>query len=735
MSSREGENTTVLPQVPTTPVFEVNEPESNPLGRPRSYSAAPLLRIPQAGDPIPNPADPRMSPLARDVSRVPRTQLDLLMEFAHGPQSVATPPIIEAIIDHDTLGRPRRPPRHVPVSPARFEPMKEVDEGKVATNTTHTTTETDSTATVTSTANGTDNTTNEADNATSSLDNQNLTTESAEENRSVTTETYDSDAINNDTSSTTSVNAHTETADTISEPESDTAEQYNGEPRSTTPPSSTVESGSRPPARPHANTDGNAPRPANRTLTRHHEHVPSPKLYRSNTTLLPQTRAIVQHKSFTAAVAATSEEHFTNIVLKPVSRRAADSPTKNTNDGSGADNSGRSPLSPRGANTARSEASELHRGKSESLLQHSETTNARKKETRARSNSSPMKVIVSSYGTTYPAGTDTDSNPAPAPASLVVPAPTPASLVVPAPSALVVPSSNTLVRSKTTPPTTPTYASKPNVSFSLPDDKEGKLPTPTKKETLTRGDSANGLREDVGIKKREALKESSDSTREIPVPIRIEPVPGIVRRESSESFTSGYSSSKSSIKTSSSDSDSMKSSADSLRTSSESLKSSSEMPKSESGGRKIQFSSDLAKMFSRGSEMITQRSSPELATHQGEGIVRKLTRKISVDAIKDQQEKKKAREELLKRKASADTIQSPISKSVDYSAKDFRGGRPAVPARQTKKGEEKGETKSDSSPVGSAYSGALLSIPAPIPEEKPKESSVRKLFHFLSTEK
>jgi hypothetical protein len=149
---------------------------------------------------------------------------------------------------------------------------------------------------------------------------------------------------------------------------------------------------------------------------------------------------------------------------------------------------------------------------------------------------------------------------------------------------------------------------------------------------------------------------------------------------------------------------------------------------------------------------------------------------------KDAQQQKKAREELLMRKKSTDSIQAGLAKSAEYSLKEMRGGGgkpPTVPSRtkkgeggregednpgkkndsspvgpaysggllsgspllkQTKKGEEREERdtpakKNESSPVGAAYSGALLVPEEKKEKEKEKESSSRKLFLFRNSEK
>jgi hypothetical protein len=252
-TSKEAESIPI-PHIPSTPTFE-NAPndEHNPLGRPRSFSAAPLLRVPQAGDPVPNSSpDQRLSPLARDASRAPRTQLDVLMELVRGAHGVVVPPAMDVIIDRDAIHRPRRPPRHVPVSPARMR--VEESNGTNSTtnnnNTTHdehstndtiSTNETGSTmnetgstvnetgstindasSTINEAGSATNDTTSEAGNTTSVVDfatgvdtatnetdttqmDSNLATEGTEDARSVTD---DGDILNNDnfdTSSTTSV--------------------------------------------------------------------------------------------------------------------------------------------------------------------------------------------------------------------------------------------------------------------------------------------------------------------------------------------------------------------------------------------------------------------------------------------------------------------------------------------------------------------------------------------------
>lgn len=753
-----------------------------------------------------------MSPLARDVSRVPRTQLDVLMELVRGAQSVAPAATTEVIIDHDPV-RPRRPPRNVPVSPAHLEPVRLIDEVHAPFT------------------------------APIPHDSQNFTTTSTEDTKSVNTDTTDSDSVaNNDTSSTTSHaqeesthSAHSEYIETASEPDinDNTSEQHSEassgplsqhEPQSDYPnelqnepqsesqnepqslqndneqsdtqsepstdskteseersgaisPTSSTSTSHRRHIRRHTDAADNTPQRSS-TRTLRHQHVPSPKLYRSNTAILPPTgRSIVSHKSFHSIT--TPSEDFTNIVLKPVARRPADvpwSPTRipalnlnNNNDGTGSDSS-RPPISPRGGpeksprgapekdpatagsngtgKPARIDGIELHRGKSESHLQNAEDLQATAREmeaTRARSNSSPMKVIMSTQG--IPSIARALSPP---PTSALPPlsptSPTSALPPIP-PSTSPIPILSTSgsittgsARSRATPPTTPTYGStKPNVSFSLPPDKEkeGKPPTPTKREGPSRGNSLNGLNAeaDQGITKRENLRESNDSTRTIQVPIRIEPVPGIVRDESNESLSTSFSSSKSSSIKSSSDTDSIKSSSESLKTSSDSLKNSSEAPPQKEGtSRRIQLISDIAKLFGRGSDTITHRSTPDLpsSTAAADAHRASLTRKMSVDAnmaSKDAQQQKKVREELLTRKRSTDSIPpGGISKSAEYSTKEL-SGKPAVPPRR--KGEK------DSSPVFSA-SGALLTVPGSEEKkekEKEKESGARRLFFRSSADK
>lgn len=667
--------------IPSIPSFEAPTDDDTPIGRPRSYSALPLIRIPQAGDPIPVSNElPRMSPLARDIPSVPRVpprnQLDVFVELmVRGAQSVVPPTNMEVIIDQDEKkeDRPPRPPRVHPSPPANHVTFRDedLDEPKIVR---------------------------------SSSDSSVMPTISEAEEAIVPPSPKASEEVSAPFSNAeTSSPVTTETEDSIPQQPQSLEAGYPIEEQATFV---------APRPSPRRNTD-EPPKPISlaRASTLRHQHVPSPKLYRSNTAMLPQNRSLPPHKSFTTPPAVKAEQHFTNVVLKPSPHRPADVQWSATDS--------KYPISPYKGDGDQDMAhhkamiqghaveAELSRGKSESSglfffqgEQPDSVTPSRLRSnsdgTRSRSNSSPQKLIP--------------------------------------PTTPVKDSNGTATKT----PTRPSSATSPP-----------KVESPTEKKL---DNSPN-----TGITRRnDTLKESNDSNREIVVPLRSEYASSTDSLSWSSQGSKSIKSSNESKSGSTSTSTSIANSAESLQSSTESLRASAEVKKGPSA-------SDLVRLFASMSGSDTSKSSVELGG-------RKLIRKTSADTISG---KKEGVANRFIRKTSSDSIRtsspsvssatfmSPPIQSVSRSAdsvlpanspvgafKDLPEPRtkpPLVPPRPSghmkqssadsamrekeKEVKEKGVGRSDSSPAFTVVTSPPTSPTSPEKQQPPKQSSSRRLFH------
>lgn len=718
--------------LPSTPTFEPPPPflintDDTPIGRPRSYSALPLIRIPQAGDPIPvSPIElPRMSPLARDANpntvlpprSSPRTQLDVFVEMmVRGAQSVVPPANMEVIIDEAKKDeRPPRPPRSHPSSPAIQVTVKEDEEGSKVFGRSNS----DSSAMPTI----------------------------AEEAPPSPTRDSASDGAPSPLPAPREVDLTLGVAENASpfvhEESSPSLESgYPIEQEFTI-----TGSGEAPMPPPRRNIAGDSPQRASSRHTLRHQHVPSPKLYRSNTAILPQNRSLTPHKSFTTPVVSPAPEHFTNVVLKPSPHRPPDVQWVSTDS--------RYPFSPREGESLQLRGNiqghpveaELSRGKSESsglIATGNDDFNARASAdsitqsrvrsnsdgTRSRSNSMPQKPVL------LPAAT-----------------------------------------AGTPPPTKPEPSSNSSSNGAISKSPPGKSASP-KIEPVSAVDHSKKVdRENspsAGITRRsEPLRESCDSTREIFIPIRdLSPNINASRETSSDSLHSWNSNCSKSIKSSSesaprsgatSASTSIANSIDSLKNSTDSVRGSAEVKRGPTA-------SDLVKMFasmggSSSNAYDAHKSSPELSPGK------RLLRKTSADTLSN---KETAKSKYIRKTSSdsintvtrsSDAVLGSISTSPVVTFKDMfeslsKSMAPLRPSGHIKKGsedsalnkekekekereKEKGGKvgRSDSSPSfvvphasttstsTTSYSTPSSTSSSPVPEEKPhKQNSTRRFF-------